>query len=117
MDVKQNNAVLRTLDTADWKVSSETGEGVLLEMREWMRMVVSDSRFIVNIIFTLVFVTVISFDVSGTADVKVHSSSSLAGAGAGVLLCATLGGVDVPPTPKRSTLPDAVREFDGFIDC
>jgi hypothetical protein len=106
----------RTFETADWKVSSEIGAGVLFDIRDRMRMVVSDSRDIVNRIFTLLLVTVISLDVSGTADVKVHSSSST-GAAAAVSFCAKPDDAPELPTPRRSTDPDALLEVCGCIDC
>ena len=66
-----------TLDTATWKVRSVTGCEVLLEMRDLIRMTSSDSRDTLKVTFTLVLLTEMSLDWSGTAEANVHSSSSL----------------------------------------
>lgn len=76
----------------------------------------SESRETLNTVLMLVFVTVISFVVSGTAEAKVHSSSSFAAAA--VLLCAKLDegvGAGAAP-PRRSTVPDPPVDC-GLIDC
>jgi hypothetical protein len=106
----------RTLDTADWKVSCVIGDWVLLEILDRMRSTVSDSRDMVNTICTLVLVTVISFEVSGTADVNVHSSSSFA-AEADVLLCTRFDDGAGLPTPRRSIPAEVLPVFCGLMDC
>jgi len=78
-------------------------------------MTESDSRETLKAILMLVLLTVSSLVVSGTAEVKFHSSSSIA---ALVLLCArfdvgAVAGAVVPP--RRSTAADPVD--CGLIDC
>ena len=86
----------------------------MFDICDLINNVVSESRDTLNTISKLLFVTVISFDVFGTADAKVHSSSSLT---AVVLLCAMfeLGGGE--PTPSKSTAPTGFGEGWGFMDC
>lgn len=94
----------RTLDAATCKVKFAIDSGVLFEMRDLIRRVVSFSRETLKRTLILELVTVISLDVSGTEDANVHSSSSFA---ALVLLCARLDdGVDMAP-PRRSTVFEA----------
>lgn len=87
---------------------------MLFDICDLINNVVSESRDTLNTISKLLFVTVISFDVFGTADANVHSSSSLVAA---VLFCAMfeLGGGE--PTPSKSTPPTGLGEGWGFIDC
>lgn len=78
-------------------------------------MTVSDSRETVKAMLMLVLLTVNSLLVSGTAEVKFHSSSSTA---ALVLLCAKFdvgAGADAIAPPSKSTAPDPVD--CGLIDC
>ena len=54
------------------------GSGVLLDTRELMSRVVSFSRETLKSTLIVELTTVISFELSGTEDAKVHSSSSFA---------------------------------------
>jgi hypothetical protein len=90
-----------TFDAAICKVRFAIGSGVLLEIRELIKRVVSVSRETLKSTLMLVFVTVISLLVSGTEEAKSHSSSSFA---ALVLLCAKLEvGTGTAP-PNKSTV-------------
>jgi hypothetical protein len=78
-------------------------------------MTVSDSRETLKAMLMFVLFTVSSLVVSGTAEVKVHSSSSMA---ALVLLCAKLdfgAGAGAGLPPRRSTAAGPVE--CGLIDC
>ena len=100
-----------TFDAATCKVKPEIGKGVLLDIRDWIRRVVSVSLEMLKRTLTVVLVTVNSFEESGTDEAKFHSSSSLAA----LVLCAKLvDGADIPP-PNRSTAPDVGG--DGLTDC
>jgi hypothetical protein len=101
-----------TLDAAICNVKFAIGNGVLLEIREFINNDVSVSRETLKSTLMLEFVTVISLLVSGTEDANVHSSSSF---GALVLLCAKLEeGAGTAP-PSRSTTAEGT---DGcLMDC
>jgi hypothetical protein len=83
---------------------------VLFDMRDWISNTVSDSLEILKTTVTLLFTTVISFEVSGTAEVNVHSSSSFAVL---VEFCTRFDGGGGDPTPSRSTVPVDC----GLTDC
>lgn len=84
---------------------------MLFDTRDWISKVESDSLEMLKRTLMLVLVTVISLEVSGTAEAKFHSSSSSAVA----LLCVKLvDGAGMPP-PSRSTAPDATG--GGLTDC
>jgi hypothetical protein len=93
-------------------VRSDIGKGVLFDTRDLISSVVSDSLDTLNTTLMLLLVTVSSFELSGTAEVKFHSSSSFA---ALVLLCARLEDGVGAPTPRRSTAPEDC--CGGLIDC
>jgi hypothetical protein len=84
----------------------------LFDTRDLIKRTVSASRETLNTTLMLLLVTVNSFELSGTADVKSHSSSSFT---ALVLLCARLEDGGGTPTPRRSTAPD--NGCGGLIDC
>jgi hypothetical protein len=83
---------------------------VLFDIRELISSTESESLLTVKITLTLLFTTVISFELSGTADAKVHSSSSFV---AVEVLCARLDEGAGEPTPSRSAEPACC----GFTDC
>jgi hypothetical protein len=100
-----------TFDAATCRVKPEIGKGVLLDIRDWMRRVVSVSLEMLKRTLTLVLVTLSSLEESGTDEAKFHSSSSLDA----LVLCARLvDGADIPP-PSRSIAPDAGG--GGLTDC
>lgn len=97
--------------TATWNVSSEMGCAVLFDIREFMRMVSSLWRETLKTVLMALFVTVMAFGESGSADVKVQSSSAGAVAGGGGLLAG--GGVDVVSLKSKSAAPG---EGAGLMD-
>jgi len=106
-----------TLDAATCSVKADTGSGVLFDIRDWIKRVVSVSREMLKRTLTVVLVTVISCEVSGTDEAKSHSSSSFE---ASALCTKFVVGAEVPP-PSRSTAPDAGAgtgaDAGGLIDC
>lgn len=83
-----------------------------MDTRELMSRVVSFSRETLKSTLIVELTTVISFELSGTEDAKVHSSSSFA---ALVLLWARLElGPEMSP-PRRSMVPAAGA--GGLTDC
>jgi hypothetical protein len=101
-----------TLEAAICNVRAFIGSGVLLDIRELIKMVVSVSRETLKSMLMLVLVTVSSLLVSGTEDANVHSSSSFE---ALVLACAKLDdGTGMAP-PNKSTVAGAGGGC--LIDC
>jgi hypothetical protein len=103
---------LLTLDAAICKVRFAIGSGVLLDIRELIKMVVSVSRETLKSMFMLELVTVTSLLVSGTEEANVHSSSSFE---ALVLACAKLDDATGIAPPSRSTVAGAGGGC--LIDC
>lgn len=100
-----------TFDAATCNVKPETGKEVLLDIRDWINRDVSVSLEMLKRTLTLVFVTVTSFEVSGTEEAKFHSSSSLAA----LVLCAKfVVGAAISP-PSKSIVPEAGA--GGLTDC
>jgi hypothetical protein len=103
---------LLTLDAAICNVRFAIGSGVLLDMRELIKMVVSVSRETLKSMFMLELVTVTSLLVSGTDEANVHSSSSFETL---VLACAKLDDDTGIAPPSRSTVVGAGGGC--LIDC
>lgn len=116
-----------TFETAAWKVSSDTGKGVLLEYLRLSVMSGSelDTRLASATMFTVESVRVMLFDdgsplFSGNADSNAHSSSS-AGAEGCAGFCFTMMELDVKSNREGETgacegvdcLAGVVREANG----
>jgi hypothetical protein len=108
---------VNTFETAAWKVSSDTGKGVLFEYFRLSVMTGSelDRRLASATMFTVESVRVMMFDdgnplLSGNADSKAHSSSSVGADG-----CADFG-FTVTEFGAKSNKEAGVDVCEG-VDC
>jgi hypothetical protein len=119
---------VNTFETAAWKVSSDTGKGVLFEYFKLSVMTGSelDRRLASATMFTVESVRLMLFDdgnplLSGNADSKAHSSSS-AGADGCADFCFTVTELDAKSNKEAEgdvcegvdCLAGAVREAKGL---